>query len=101
MISRRHRTRSPRCTSTPDVHEHAQVDLPGALRFDRGSLRLDTPGAAAVPPYLVWDDRIRAWRTEAINHLRLKEDAAAYHLDLHDQAQQFFDCPALHVNLPL
>jgi hypothetical protein len=64
-------------------------------------LRLDTPGAAAVPPYLVWDDRIRAWRTEAINHLRLKEDAAAYHLDLHDQAEQFFDCPALHVNLPL
>ncbi len=100
VMSRRHGTRDPRRTSPPDVREPAQGDLPGALRFDRGSLRLDTPGATAVPPYLVWDDRVRAWRTEAINHLRLKEDAAAYHLDLRDQAEKFFDCPTLHVGLP-
>jgi hypothetical protein len=40
------------------------------LRFDRGSLRLDAPKTVPVPDYLIWDERIRAWRTEAINHLR-------------------------------
>ena len=70
------------------------------LRFDRGSLRLDAPRTAAVPPYLTWDERVHAWRTEAMNHPRLMEDAAAYRLDLSDEARQFFDCPPLHVNLP-
>jgi len=70
------------------------------LRFDRGSLRLDAPRTAAVPPYLTWDERVHAWRTEAMNHPRLMEDAAAYRLDLRDEARRFFDCPPLHMNLP-
>ena len=72
----------------------------GALRFDRGSLRLDAPRTATMPPYLVWDERIHAWRTEAVNHPRLREDAAAYHLSLRDEAERFFDCPPLNPNLP-
>ena len=71
-----------------------------SLRFDRGSLRLDAPKLLPVPPYLMWDPRVNAWRTEAINHLRLREDAAAYHLDLRDEAEQFFDCPFLRPSLP-
>jgi len=70
------------------------------LRFDRGSLRLDAPASARVPPYLAWDARVGAWRTEALQHLRLKEDAPAYHLTLVDEAEQFFECPTLHPNLP-
>jgi superfamily II DNA or RNA helicase len=70
------------------------------VRFDRGSLRLDAPQTLEVPAYLRWDPRVRAWRTEAINHLRFREDAAAYHLGLHDEAECFFDCPTLRLNLP-
>lgn len=70
------------------------------LRFDRGSLRLDAPPDADVPPYFRWDDRVDAWRTEAINYLRLMADAARYHLDLHDEAERFFECPSLHPDLP-
>jgi len=71
-----------------------------SLQFDRGSLRLDAPSTASVPDYLTWDERVHAWRTEAINHLRLMEDAAAYQLHFHDEAERFFDCPTLHLNLP-
>jgi superfamily II DNA or RNA helicase len=70
------------------------------LRFDRGSLRLDAPSDAEVPPYLRWDARVRAWRTEALNHLRLREDAAHYHLELRDEAERFFECPPLRPGLP-
>ncbi len=70
------------------------------MRFDRGSLRLDAPRALRVPLYLRWDQRVSAWRTEAINHLRLREDAAAYDFDLHDDAERFFDCPPLRPHLP-
>ncbi len=71
-----------------------------SLQFDRGSLRLDAPKTASVPAYLIWDERVNAWRTEAINHLRLMEDAATYQLHFHDEAERFFDCPSLHPNLP-
>ncbi len=71
-----------------------------ALRFDRGSLRLEAPKATPVPSYLTWDERVRAWRTEAINYFRLREDAIARHLSLHDEAERFFDCPPLRLNLP-
>ncbi len=70
------------------------------VRFDRGSLRLEAPKTVVLPPYLTWDERVHAWRTEAINHPRLMEDAAAYRLQLRDEAQQFFDCPPLTPNLP-
>ena len=73
---------------------------PRSLRFDRGSLKLDAPRRAKVPPYLTWDPRVQAWRTEAINHPRLREDAATYRFQLRDEAERFFDCPPLHVNLP-
>ncbi len=53
-----------------------------------------------MPPYLTWDERVHAWRTEALNHPRLMEDAAAYRLSLDDQAERFFDCPPLAPNLP-
>jgi len=53
-----------------------------------------------VPAYLVWDDRVRAWRTEAIHHARLREDAAAYQLRLDDVAARFFPCPLLRPHLP-
>jgi superfamily II DNA or RNA helicase len=71
-----------------------------SLRFDRGSLRLEAPKEAKMPPYLTWDERVHAWRTEALNHPRLMEDAAAYRLSLDDQAERFFDCPPLKPNLP-
>ncbi len=93
-----------RRTST---HGHRQVAAgPDAattaypLTFDRGSLRLDAPESARVPAYLVWDSRVQAWRTEAFRHFRLKEDAAAYHIDVADEAEQFFPCPSLTVTLP-
>lgn len=73
---------------------------PHRLVFDRGSLRLEAPRTAAVPPYLTWDDRVRAWRTEALHHPRLREEAAAYRLSLQDEAPRFFDCPRLHPSLP-
>lgn len=73
---------------------------PGRLRFDRGSLRLDAPRTARVPRYLIWDDRVGAWRTEALRYLRVREDAAAYHLAIDDQAPRFFECPTLRPALP-
>ncbi|MBI2466812.1 MAG: DEAD/DEAH box helicase [Candidatus Rokubacteria bacterium] len=71
-----------------------------ALSFDRGSLRLEAPATARVPPYFVWDARVGAWRTAAINHLRVCEDAAAYRLTLSDRAARFFPAPALRPALP-
>jgi superfamily II DNA or RNA helicase len=71
-----------------------------ALSFDRGSLRLDAPASARVPPYFVWDGRVRAWRTAAINHARVREDAAAYRLRLDDHAERFFPPPMLRPTLP-
>jgi len=70
------------------------------LRFERGSLRLDAPHGIDVPPYLTWDERTAAWRTEALNHLRVIEDMEAYHLRIRDEAADFFDCPPLHPALP-
>jgi superfamily II DNA or RNA helicase len=71
-----------------------------ALSFDRGSLRLEAPASARVPPYFVWDSRVSAWRTAAINHLRVREDAAAYRLHLDDTAEHFFPAPSLAAALP-
>jgi superfamily II DNA or RNA helicase len=72
-----------------------------ALSFDRGSIRLDAPATARVPSYFVWDDRVGAWRTAAINHGRLvREDAAAYRLRLRDQAEHFFPPPPIRPALP-
>lgn len=72
----------------------------GRLRFDRGSLRLDLPRTTRVPPYMVWDSRVLAWRTEAVHYMQVREDAPAYHLDLSDEAPRFFDCPPLVPSLP-
>ena len=71
-----------------------------ALTFDRGSLKLEAPPTARVPPYLMWDSRVGAWRTAAIHHARLREDAAAYHLRIADRAERFFPTPAIKTNLP-
>jgi superfamily II DNA or RNA helicase len=71
-----------------------------ALTFDRGSLRLDAPAAARVPDYFVWDERVGAWRTAAINHRRVCEDAAAYRLRVADHAEAFFPPPTLRPTLP-
>ena len=71
-----------------------------ALEFDRGSLLLSAPRTAQVPRYLAWDERVGAWRTEALNHARLREDAAEYRLSLDDHAERFFDCPPLRPALP-
>jgi superfamily II DNA or RNA helicase len=70
------------------------------LSFDRGSLRLDAPATARVPPYFVWDPRVGVWRTAAINHLRVREDAATYRLRLADDASRFFPPPSLRPALP-
>ena len=70
------------------------------LRFDRGSLRLDAPRSTRVPRYLTWDDRVGAWRTEALRYLLVREDAAAYQFTLDDQAPRFFECPTLRPALP-
>lgn len=71
-----------------------------ALNFERGSLRLDAPATTPVPPYFVWDARVGAWRTAAINHLRVREEAAAYRLRLADRAEHFFPPPSLRSALP-
>jgi superfamily II DNA or RNA helicase len=76
----------------------AATGLP--LRFDRGSLVLGAPRAARVPDYLAWDQRVGAWRTEAVNHGKLREDAASYRLALDDQAERFFDPPPIRPALP-
>lgn len=73
---------------------------PVRLRYDRGSLRLDAPRSARLPRYLTWDDRVNAWRTEAHHYPRVREDAAAYHLAVDDQAPRFFECPTLRPALP-
>ena len=74
---------------------------PGAaLEFDRGSLLLAASRTARVPRYLAWDERVGAWRTEALNHARLREDAAEYRLALDDRAERFFDLPPLRPALP-
>jgi superfamily II DNA or RNA helicase len=78
----------------------ANVTRGHALTFDRGSLRLDAPATARVPAYFLWDERVGAWRTAAINHLRVREDAAAYRLQLDDTAERFFPPPTLHAALP-
>jgi superfamily II DNA or RNA helicase len=72
------------------------------LRFDRGSLRLDAVPEQALdaPDYLVWDDRVAAWRTAALNHVRLLEDAAARGFEVRDDAPNFFDCPTLRPAVP-
>lgn len=73
---------------------------PLPLRFDRGSLRLDAPRSTRLPRYLTWDDRVGAWRTEALRYLLVREDTTAYHFTLDDQAPRFFDCPTLRIALP-
>lgn len=50
--------------------------------------------------YLIWDDRVAAWRTAALNHVRLIEDVAARGLEVRDDAPDFFECPTLHPALP-
>ncbi len=97
-LRRQDRARETGTEPSPDLPGRAGRLLP--VRFDRGSLRLDAPQALEVPAYLRWDPRVQAWRTEAINHLRFREDAVAYHLDLDDEAERFFDCPTLRLNLP-
>jgi superfamily II DNA or RNA helicase len=84
----------------PDALDSAGVAAAYALSFDRGSLRLEAPATARVPPYFVWDPRVGVWRTAALNHLRVREDAAAYRLDLADDAPRFFPAPALRPALP-
>jgi superfamily II DNA or RNA helicase len=91
--SHRRARRSPR-PAPPDPAAGAP------LSFDRGSLRLEAPRTAHVPPYLTWDERVGAWRTEAFNHARLREEAATYRLPLDDRAERFFDCPPLRPALP-
>jgi superfamily II DNA or RNA helicase len=86
----------------------APVDRPATLgprqvatvEFDRGSLLLSAPRAARVPRYLAWDERVGSWRTEALNHAQLREDAAEYRLHLEDHAERYFDCPPLRPSLP-
>jgi superfamily II DNA or RNA helicase len=72
------------------------------LRFERGSLRLDAIPELTLktPDYLIWDDRVAAWRTAALNHLRLIEDVAARGCALRDDAPNFFTCPPLRPALP-
>jgi superfamily II DNA or RNA helicase len=71
-----------------------------SLSFDRGSLRLQAPASARVPPYFVWDPRVGAWRTAAINHPRVREDAARYRLHLADHSERFFPAPTLRPRVP-
>lgn len=70
------------------------------LRFERGTLRLNAFPGLDAPEYLTWDDRVAAWRTAALNHVRLLEDAAVRRLQIRDDAPEFFECPALRPALP-
>jgi superfamily II DNA or RNA helicase len=99
---RRPRPARPSARARPRARSAtARGPAPGyALAFDRGSLRLDAPRTRRVPAYLTWDERVGAWRTEAINHGRLREDAARYRLALDDGAERFFDAPPLRPALP-
>jgi superfamily II DNA or RNA helicase len=76
------------------------VERAHTLRFDRGSLRLEAPATVRVPPYFAWDERVGAWRTAAINHPRVREDAAAYRFEVADDAARFFPPPPLRPALP-
>jgi len=94
--------RGPRARGSEGVPPAPPGAVPGTYRlvFDRGSLRLEAPRAVAVPPWFVWDPRVGAWRTEAIQHARVHEAAAAYRLSLEDEAPRFFECPRLRPSLP-
>jgi len=80
--------------AAPDARRGAALD------FDRGSLLLAVPRTTRVPHYFAWDERVGAWRTEALNHMRAREDAAEYRLALDDRAESFFECPPLRPALP-
>lgn len=82
------------------VEKHSAGHSPLRLRFDRGSLRLDAPQSARVPRYMTWDERVGAWRTEALRYQLVREDAASYEYTLDDQAPRFFECPTLRPALP-
>src|SRR5262245_14016613 len=85
---------------TAKRNTHHEAPAGHALSFDRGSLRLGAPRSARVPEYLVWDTRVSAWRTPAMNHARLLEDAAEYRLSVDDTAERFFPSPTLRPALP-
>jgi superfamily II DNA or RNA helicase len=91
------RDRSRPAAARPATAGPRQV---ASVEFDRGSLLLSAPRAARVPRYLAWDERVGSWRTEALNHARLREDAAEYRLKLEDHAERYFDCPPLRPALP-
>jgi superfamily II DNA or RNA helicase len=95
-LGRKDRAR-PASAARPATAGPRQV---AALEFDRGSLLLSAPRTARVPRYLAWDERVGSWRTEALNHARLREEAAEYRLHLEDHAERFFDCPPLRPSLP-
>jgi superfamily II DNA or RNA helicase len=97
MSSKRRRTVPPR--PSPGAAP-ALPDRVLRLRFERGSLRLDALSDFGAPDYLIWDERVAAWRTAAINHLRLLEDAASRGLAVEDEAPNFFECPRLRPALP-
>jgi superfamily II DNA or RNA helicase len=111
MSSRRQKVGAPVTPAAaglapPTIAGHAGGVTPGLpdrvlnLRFDRGSLRLDAPRDIDLPSYFTWDDRVTAWRTEALNHVRLMDDVETYGLRVSDNAAEFFDCPTLRPALP-
>jgi superfamily II DNA or RNA helicase len=87
----------PASASQPAALGPRQV---ATVEFDRGSLLLSAPRTARVPRYLAWDERVGSWRTEALNHAQLREDAAEYRLHLEDHAELYFDCPPLRPSVP-
>jgi len=66
------------------------------LRFHRGTLVWESPeGLAAPPPGFVWDDRIRAHRTDAIRYRALVEELQSEGRVFHDEARAYFPLTAL------
>src|SRR5262249_23792685 len=95
-VGRKARAR-PATANQPAALSRGQV---ATVESARGSLLLSAPRTARVPRYLAWDERVGSWRTEALNHAQLREDAAEYRLHLEDHAERYFDCPTLRSSLP-
>src|SRR5712691_234928 len=71
---------------------------PTALSFDKGSILIR--GEARVP-YGTWDDRVRAFRAQALYYREILEYLGRSGLSFKDSVQDLVPCPVLDCGLQL
>jgi superfamily II DNA or RNA helicase len=82
------------------LNRHDSVAL--RLAYDRGSLLLSggLPDRCDRPAWLVWDERVRAWRCLALHYRALVHWLTRQPLDFRDEARAYPDLPASEPRLP-